>query len=107
MPAKSTGDTPAKVVLDLDAIEQEDRPAPYVVKIKGKHFTFIDPEDLDWWETASLAKDQTRFFDISLDQKSRDVLRSMGLPTRHAKAIMDSYLKYYGLIDDEGNPVAS
>jgi hypothetical protein len=58
MPAKTTGDTPADVTLNLDTLEREGAdPEPFVFVLGGDRFVCADVQNEDWQTVAALDED--------------------------------------------------
>jgi hypothetical protein len=47
-PAKRNLPNPKRMVFDLDTLERENAPEPFVVRVAGEEFVFADPMTIDW-----------------------------------------------------------
>jgi len=106
MPAKSTGDTPAKVVFDLDAFEVEGRPEPFVFKAHGKTVELRDPQKTDWRDLARVGQliesDPDTFFRTMMTEKDYNHFVSKPVPIAKTQALAAAWRKHYDL-PDQGN----
>lgn len=109
MPAKATGDTPPKVILNLDTMEAEARPDPFVIQLKGKQFTFADPKSVDYRDVnrADRSGDLEVWMETYLTPTALKAFNNLNVSTGNVSAIYEAWHRHYGLIKDEGNGNAS
>lgn len=91
------------VALDLDSLERENAPEPFVVKLGGRRISMIDVRDLDWQLAASLSPNRPyQFFEAVVPEDEQEHFLSQQLPLWKIERMAQQYRDHYGL-GDEGN----
>jgi hypothetical protein len=106
MPAKPTGDRPARVALNLDKIEREGRPEQFAYIHDGHHYTATDAQDIDWQELVAALQNPRVFFRLVLAADDADRFLASKLPTWKMRRLMDAYRDHYGLLDPGEAPAS-
>lgn len=99
-------DKPPKVGLNLDALDREGAPEPFVVTFDGKPMTFKDAAEIDWQDLIRAQYDPRFFFTVSLSEADAKRFLEKKLPTWKMEKLMAAYNAHYG-IDDMGKRDAS
>lgn len=94
-----TADAPKNDVFDLDALEREEIPEPFVARYGGKEFTFADPAEVDYAEFTSLSMTpggERRMLRLLLGEQFDDF---MATPIKSWKmwALFKAWEEHYGL----------
>lgn len=90
----------AKDLFDLDALEREGgAPAPFQFVHKGKTYTMLDPQEIDWQDLLQGFRNPALFvrFAMPVDQQ-RDFFGTR-VEAWKMNALMQQYQKHYGLPD--------
>jgi hypothetical protein len=87
------------VVLDLDDLEREDAPGPFVAKHAGQLFTFVDPQDMDWQETLVAMSSGSMFLRMAVAEEDREAFFAEKMSNWKLEALVKRYRQHYGLPD--------
>ena len=98
---------PAKkqtVTLDLDALEREESPEPFVARVGGKVYRLVDPAAVSWNELASITSAPAAFLSVAVPAKQRDeFLTALAeLPTWKVNKLSGAYRQHFALTDSAG-----
>lgn len=90
----------AGVVLDLDAARRpaKDILPAFTVKVGGEVITFVDPNELDWRDLASV-QIPADLFRVSLSREDREHIAEQDLQVWQFNKLMKGYYDHYGLED--------
>ena len=101
-------DKPTPVALNLDKIERESAPEPFVVTLDGKRISFEDPQELDWQVLMVALRDPHAFFKHVVPEEHQDTFFKPGLiPLWKMNRLMEAYMSHHGIPVDAGNVLAS
>lgn len=85
-------------MLDLDALEREGTPGPFVVKLDGRPWTLADPQELDWKQLDRLgtvsAETDLR---LLLGKEQFEEFRKISMPGWKFEKLMEAWRAHYGL----------
>lgn len=87
------------VVLDLDALERENAPAPFTFRHDGRRYLLRDPQDIDWQELMLAIDNSFQFFRSVLPADDQQQFFAAKMPSWKMKALMERYQQHYGLPD--------
>lgn len=84
--------------LDLDALEREGGTPPVFDFIhSGRRYILSDPQEVDWQSLILAMSNPVRFLQMVIPPEDHDSFFSSPLATWKMNALMDRYLKHYGL----------
>lgn len=95
-------DTPAKVSLNLDTLENEGAKEPFVIVLGGTRYELQDPEDADYRDLLEAQEQQVagnprRAVELLVKEEDREVFFANKLPTRKLGVLFEKYNAHYGL----------
>lgn len=95
-------DKPAPISLNLDTIEREGKPEPFVLVLGGKRYELVDPQESDYRDLlgayrAYNAGDPETAIRLVVPEDKRDEFFANPLPNWKLAALFDSYNKHFGL----------
>jgi hypothetical protein len=88
------------VTLDLDALEREDAPELFVLKLGGKQYKLTDPRGLAWEDLTSLAAGESlHFLTPAVQGDARDAFNEAlkKLPSWKVDKLADAYRAHFAL----------
>lgn len=98
---------PRKIVdLDLDSLENEDRPDPYTFMLGGEEFKTRDPRDLDWQVLADIPDDPRRFLGTFFTDDDYERLLKQPMTGHKLNALMERVKRHYGLLNGPSRPAS-
>lgn len=92
-----TPDKPTPISLDLDALDREGAPEPFVIKHGGKRIVMIDPHELDWRDLMDALTQPRKFFDICMSPSDAKKFAETKLPGYKLQALMNGYMEHHGI----------
>lgn len=99
MPAKPHGDTPPKVTINLDTLEREQTPEPFVVFVGGTRITLEDAALVDWQVLAYAEQNPRRLLKTLMSEQDWSAFVKMSLPSWKIRALVVAYREHYGMVD--------
>lgn len=85
-------------ILNLDELEREGgSPIPFSFMHDSRRYVMSDPQEVDWQKLILAMSNPVRFLQIVLPPDDQNQFFSSPLPTWKMNALMDAYLKHYGL----------
>lgn len=89
-----------KNVFDLDVLERDGAPRPFVAKLGGKEYTFADPFEMDWQVSEGIDQtDMVGSLKALLGDQYEDFCKhnlSVWKLQKLSDAVGKHYAKYYG-----------
>lgn len=85
-------------VFDLDALERDATPSPFVVRVGGEDFRFPDPQDMDWKKLNQL--DELSEYDAVkqlLGEEQFERFIKHDIPVWKFGRLTDQWYKHYDL----------
>jgi hypothetical protein len=84
--------------LDLDTLEREGGTLPVFDFVhSGKRYMLSDPQEVDWQKLILAMSNPVRFLQMVMPPEDHHEFFTAPLPTWKMNALMDAYLKHYGL----------
>lgn len=84
--------------LDLDSLEREGGTPPIFDFIhNGRRYILSDPQEVDWQALIMAMSNPVRFLQMIIPPEDHEAFFSTPLPTWKMNALMDRYMKHYGL----------
>lgn len=93
-PAKPRGDKPADVTLNLDTLEREGEPSPFVVVFGGTRYVFRNIDDEDWRTLADIDESDPKEALKLLLGKEYDDFAEHELPVWKLRKLLDSWREH-------------
>src|SRR5688572_16634169 len=88
-------DKPAPINFDLDALDREGSPDPFVAKIAGRRIEFRDAMDIDWQDLALINSDRALFRRI-VPEKDQEHFFAQAIPQWKVNQLAQAYRDHYG-----------
>lgn len=106
---KATGTGPKRnKPFDLDALDREDRPEPFVAVIGGEEYTFGDPAEMEWDELFDLHQNQDeRGMAKALLGDQYPAFQKNKLPVWKYRTLIAAWDEHYGFSKMMGEAPAS
>lgn len=95
----ATPDKPAPISLNLDSLEREGAPGPFVVVLGGDRYEFTDAQEIDWQELQSVLTDPATFFRKVLPGEQGKKFLAQKIATFKLRKLMDAYREHFGLVE--------
>lgn len=90
-------DKPAPVAMNLDTLDREARPEPFAVVHGGRHYEFVDPQDIDWRDLIQVLQRPAVFFEKCLSPEDSPEFEKTPMPGWKLNALISKYLEHYGV----------
>lgn len=97
--SKRDPDKPAPISLNLDTLEREGDPGPFVLVLGGNRIMFSDAMELDWQLLVQAMQNPLTFFKLVLSADDQSAFLGTPLPTWKLRKVMDAYREHYGLVE--------
>lgn len=92
--------TEDKVTLDLDALDRQDPPKPFIFKHNGITFQLLDPDGIDWQDLLAALRNPHLFFKHALgDDELRKKFLTAPMPSWKMRRLMTEYQEHFNLPD--------
>jgi hypothetical protein len=91
-------DTPAPISLNLDSLEREGAPGPFVVVLGGDRYTFLDAQEIDWQDLQAALGDPRTFLRLVLPEGQGAKFLSLKVATHKIRRLIDNYREHFGLV---------
>jgi hypothetical protein len=102
MAAKPHGDTPPKVVINLDTLERNQSFTPFVVVVDGQRLTMADAQEVEWKTLSKAEQNPSRFIREVLPPDEAEAFFAAEIPAWKIAALMRAYREHFGLVEDQG-----
>jgi hypothetical protein len=97
------------VALDLDALEDEDDPGPYVIRLGGAVYGLLGPQSLDYKElvgaiVAASSGEPVKSLSILLEESEREAFWRNRIPAFKLEKLLRGWSEHYGIdlhLDDD------
>jgi hypothetical protein len=94
-----TSDKPAPISINLDTLEREVEPEPFVAVLDNHRYVMADAFDIDWKVLALAERDTRTFFKAVLSTEDFKRITGTNLPGWKLRALMDAYRTHFGLVE--------
>lgn len=92
-------DKPAPISLNLDSLEREGDPGPFVIVFGGDRIQFTDAMEIDWQKLVAALRSPAAFFRLTLSAEDARKFLSATVPTFKLRKLMDAYRDHFGLVE--------
>lgn len=100
-------DTPTKIALNLDTLEREGDPGPFVIVLGHKRYELVDAMNLDFRDLlasqrAAMRGEPEKALDFIVSDDDREPFFANKLPNWKLEKLFRAYNKHHGLpVPDE------
>lgn len=96
-----------RTTLDLDALEREGDPGPFIFVLGGREYEMLDPQGMDYRDMLPILE-ATQKGDVKaalhglLDEEDTEAFWENRIPAFKLNALCQGWLEHYGLGSREG-----
>lgn len=98
-------DKPTPISFDLDGLEREGAPGPFVTHIGGRRIQFVDANEVDWQTIETLDSDRA-LYKLVIPEEDQEHFFAQKIPMWKIQALARAYRDHFGM-GTAGNAVAS
>jgi hypothetical protein len=92
-------DKPAPISLNLDKIEHEGAPGPFVIVLGGERYEFTDAQEIDWQKLMAAMRNPVTFIRLTLPKDKATTFLSTTIPLYKMNRLMEAYQAHFGLVE--------
>jgi hypothetical protein len=87
------------VLLDVNALEREDAPTPFAVKVGTKKYRLVDPPELSVNDFLGITSNPASFLTAAVAEKDRPAFTEalLAMPAWKVNQVVKAYREHFGL----------
>lgn len=97
-PAQPFGQPAARVMINLDTLENDAKREPFSFILGGRQIILADPGDLDWQAVDRLS-DEREFLKLAMTEEDLGFFLNQGVPLWKMDKLGRQYQEHYGMQD--------